>query len=105
VLQNANNNYGTASLLVGFVADARTDIQIQYTYYRASNGNPALAAMTQPYGAAARDSVVSLGIKHKFNDRFVMNAKVGYADSKNDTTGGFTNFRGPLAYVSIEHAL
>jgi hypothetical protein len=33
------------------------------------------------------------------------NAKLGYFDAKNDTTGGNTNFRGPLAYVSLDYAL
>ena len=28
-----------------------------------------------------------------------------YFDSKSDTTGGYTNFRGPLGYITIEHAL
>ena len=32
-------------------------------------------------------------------------AKVGYFDSRNDLTGGRTNFKGPLAYVSIEYGL
>jgi hypothetical protein len=35
----------------------------------------------------------------------VLNAKIGYLDSVNDTTGGNTNFRGPLAYISIARAL
>jgi hypothetical protein len=64
-----------------------------------------LAAMTQPYGAAERSSMGTVSIKHKLNDKLVLNAKVGYVDSKNDTTGGFTNFRGPVAYLSLDYAL
>jgi hypothetical protein len=64
-----------------------------------------MAAYTMPYGAGAKESVVSAGVKHKFSDRCMGNAKVGYYDSKNDTTGGFTNFRGPVAYVSLDFAL
>jgi hypothetical protein len=36
--------------------------------------------------------------------KLVMNAKVGYIDSKNDTTGGYTNYRGPMAYLAFDHA-
>jgi hypothetical protein len=55
-----------------------------------------------PYGVSAHDYLATVGIKHQFNDKVVINAKIGYAYSNNDTTGGFTNYRGPLAYISIE---
>jgi hypothetical protein len=105
VLQNSNNNYVTASALVGFVATKRADVQAQYTYYKADNGDPLLAALTQPYGAAATESMVTVGLKYRLDERRILNAKVGYADSQNDTTGGFTNFHGPLAYISLDYAL
>ena len=105
VLQDSKNNYVTSSFLMGFAVDKHTDLQAQYTDYRANNGDPALAALTMPYGVSAHDYLATVGIKHQFNDKVVINAKIGYAYSNNDTTGGFTNFRGPLAYISIEHAL
>jgi hypothetical protein len=91
--------------LLGFVVDKHTDLQAQYTDYRANNGDPALAALTMPYGVSAHDYMATVGIKHQFNDQLVINAKIGYAYSNNDTTGGMTNYRGPLAFISIEHAL
>ncbi len=105
VLQNSNNNYVTASFLAGAVLTKADDVQFQYTYYRADNYNPQLANLTMAYGAGAKESVVTLAVKHKFSDRCFGRAKVGYFDSKNDTTGGNTNFRGPMAYVSMEYAL
>lgn len=47
---------------------------------------------------------MTVGLKHKFSDRLLGNAKVGYFDSVNDTTGGLTNDHGPLAYVARECA-
>jgi hypothetical protein len=105
IVQNSKNDYVTANLVCGWVLAKSTDAQVQYTYYRANNYNPSVAAWTLPYGAGAKDYIVTAGIKHKFNDKMVINAKVGYCDSKNDTTGGFTNFKGPLAYVSLDYAL
>ena len=64
-----------------------------------------MAILTMPYGAGAKDSIVTVGLKHKFSDRCMGNFKLGYCDSKNDTTGGNTNFRGPLGYVSLDFAL
>lgn len=104
VLQNSDNNYCTAGLLTGWVVAKDTDAQLQYNYYRANNGNAVLSALTLPYGVAVKDTSVTLGLKHKFSATMIGHAKVGYFDSHNDTTGGRTNYRGPLAYASIEHA-
>jgi len=105
VLHNSDNNYVTGSLLAGAALTKRDDLQIKFTYYRADNYNAALAALTLPYGAAAMEISVTAGIKHQFSKRMLGNAKVGYLDSNNGTTGGNTNFRGPLAYISLEYAL
>ena len=105
VLHNSNNNYVTASALAGFIVSKQADVQIQYTYYKADNGDAAMAAFTQPYGAASQESMVTAGIKYKVSARMVVNAKLGYLDSNNDTTGGNTNFHGPLGYVSLDYAL
>lgn len=105
VLQNANNNYVTGSLLAGAVLSKEDDLQIQFTYYRASNSDAALALRTQPYGSDLKEYMITAGLKHKFSDRWIGHAKVGYLDNQNAATGGRTSFRGPLAYVSLEYGL
>ncbi len=104
VLRNADNNYTNGSLIAGFVVDKNTDAQLQYTFYRADNYS-APTVVTQFYGAGVKEYTVALSLKHKFSDRLIGSLKVGYFDSKNDTTGGFTNFRGPMGYITIDHAL
>ena len=44
-------------------------------------------------------------MKHRFNKDWIGMAKIGYIESKNDTSGGNSNYHGPLAYLSIDHAL
>ena len=105
VIRNADNNYWNASLLTGFVIDKVTNAQLQGTYYKADNYNRAMAATTLPYGAGGREYSVSAGVTRKLSDRWIGSAKIGYFESRNDTTGGFTNFHGPLAYLSFEHRL
>ncbi len=104
VLRNSDNNYWNASVVVGFALDKSTDAQLQYTRYHANNSQAALVA-TMPYGTVVDESTITLGLKRKLTDRMVLHAKVGYFDSTNDSTGGNTNFRGPLGYVSLEYAL
>jgi len=105
VLQNSNNNYYTVGVLTGFTVDKATDLQIQANYYRADNGDAFLAPLTQPYGVAAKETTVTVGVKHKFSEKWIGHAKVGYFESTNDTTGGNTNFRGPRAYFAVEYGL
>ena len=105
VLQNSDNNYVTFGALTGFAVDKLTDIQVQANLYRAKNGNAVLAPLTLPYGVAVEDTTITVGLKHKFSDSWIANAKVGYFESKNDTTGGRTNYHGPLAYIAFEHGL
>lgn len=103
--RNADNNYVSGSLLGGAVLDKNTDGTLEYTYQKADNFLPELARVTQPYGASFEEVTVTVGLKHKFSGRLIGHAKLGYFDAKNDTTGGNANFRGPLAYVSLEYGL
>jgi hypothetical protein len=105
VLQNSDNNYVTGSVLTGFVVDKNTDLQFQANYYKAANGDAVLAPLTQPYGVAVKDVSYTVGIKLKVSNTWICNAKVGYFESKNDTSGGFANYHGPVAYLSFDHAL
>jgi hypothetical protein len=103
VLRNANNNHWTASVLAGFVVDKVTNAELQYTQYKASNYQPELYS-TQPYGAGANSYTTTVGIKRKLTDKLVLDAKVGYVSSHNDTTGGNTNYSARVAYVSLQQA-
>ena len=104
VLRNADNNYWNGSIVAGFALDKATDAQLVYTCYHADNSQAALVA-TLPYGTVVDEYTVTLGLKRKLTDRVMGNAKVGYFNSKNESTGGNTNYRGPMAYVSLDYAL
>ena len=104
VLRNADNNYWNGSLVTGFAVDKATDAQLMATWYKADNFNREIVA-SDPFGAGCRDYAVHAGLKHKFSPKMLGHAKVGYVDSRNDTTGGNTNFRGPVGYLAIEYGL
>jgi hypothetical protein len=103
-LRNADNNYGTADVTVGFSIDKVTTGMIQGTYYRADNFDADYAAVGMPLGASGKESTVSVGVKRKLSEKTLLSAKVGYFDSENSTRGGYADFSGPLAYVSLQHA-
>lgn len=105
VVQDAKNNYVTATLLCGTTVSTADDLQFQVNYYKADNDDSALAFRTTPYGMMVKEVSATVGIKHKFSDKLIGEAKIGYFDSNNDTTGGRTNFHGPQGYVSLTYAL
>ena len=87
------------------MVDKETDAQILGTYYRANNCNAAFAATMLPFGAGAKEYTLNLGLKHKFRDRMVGSAKVGYLKRTSETTGGNANFKGPVGYLAPEYRL
>jgi hypothetical protein len=105
VLRNADNNYWNGSLLTGFVVDKKTNAEIQGSYYRANNYNPALASGTVPYGAGGWEYSITAGLTRKLTDRWLASAKIGYFESRNETLGGYADFHGPLAYISFQTRL
>lgn len=104
VIRNSSNNYVNGDAIIGFAASKEADIQLQGTYYKTNNGDFARAYATQPTGADGEETTITVGLKYKLAAKTVLTTKVGYIDSKNNLSGGFTDFRGPLAYVAIEHA-
>lgn len=104
VLRNADNNFWSGSFIAGWVVDKATNAQLEATWYKANNYDPAIAAASVPYGASAREYSVSLGVTRKLSTRWLASAKLGYLEARNDTTGGNTNFRGPLGYLSMQRA-
>ena len=102
---NANNNFITGSVISGFVLNKEADAQIQGYYTRADNYNPQVASGGQPYGAGFEEQCITAGVKYKFSKDLFAEAKVGYLRRTDDTTGGFTNYKGPLAYVGLTYSL
>lgn len=104
VIRNAKNDYYNGDVTVGFAYDKTTDVQLQGTYYHANNFDVAQAYSTLPLGASATEYTVTAGVKAKVTDKTILGAKVGFLDTKNGTLGGYGDYRGPMAYVTLEHA-
>jgi hypothetical protein len=104
VIRNADNNYTNGNIVTGFVLAKNTDAKIEGSFYRADNYDPTVTA-TVPYGAGVKEYTVTVGVTHKFSDRLLMDIKLGYFESESETTGGNTNFKGPMGYLSFSRAL
>lgn len=103
-IHNADNNYWNASVLAGVVVDKDTNAEIQYTHYKADNYEAAFINSSLPYGTSQTDYTLTVGVKRKLSDTVIAEAKVGVMDSKSDTTGGRTNYKAYIGYVSLIQA-
>ena len=102
---NSDNNYVTGNGLCGFVVDKADDLQLRVTYTKANDYNPQIATGGMPYGAGFLEESATATLKHKFSDKLLGELRAGYLRRTDDTTGGFTNYRGPLVYASLTYAL
>jgi len=103
--RNSDNNYVTGSVVMGVVLTPKTDLEVVYSHLHSHNYEPILALGTMPYGADYREDEATLGFKHLFSENLIGYAKVGYVERKSDLTGGNTNYRAPMAYLSLEYGL
>jgi hypothetical protein len=103
VIRNSDNNYFNASLLAGFVVDKVTNAELQYNYYKADNFQSDIW-LTQPYGAGEKNYAITGAVKRKLTGTLVAELKVGYLSSQNDTTGGNTDYKATVAYISLQQA-
>ena len=88
---NFGNNYWTASTLVGFVIDDKTDLQLGYTYYHAADyQNNASAGM--PYGAGAVENTVTAGIVRKLTKNISLSLNYSYYVYTDQTSGNHNNY-------------
>jgi hypothetical protein len=104
-IQNSNDNYITGSALCGFVLDKKTDLQLVGTWTQAQDYNPQIATGGQPYGAGFFEESATAGLKHVFTNRLQGELKAGYLRRTDATTGGYTNYKGPLFYAAVTYSL
>jgi hypothetical protein len=101
---HSDNNYWSFDGLASYAMNKDTSLQLQGYAFKADNHNPAFAYATMPYGLSQKTYQVTAGVKHRFSSKLSAEAKIGYVDSRRDTSGGYTDFKGPLGYVSMTYA-
>jgi len=97
------NNYWNASALVGIALSEKTDLQTQYSYYRADNYEDN-SAFSQPYGASIEDQSVVVSLIHQFSKQLQWTVRYGFFTSRDETSGGHNNYDAHLIYSSMRYS-
>ncbi len=99
---NAENNYWTLNFSPTLVLDDKTDLHLDYFYYRTDdyvNNSPAGV----PLGAGSREQAITATITRRVNPNLRVNLKYGYYDYQDALTGGNGNFQGSLVMASLKY--
>lgn len=91
VVLNSDNNYWNLNATCGFVVDDKTDLQVQYFYYRASNYEDN-ALYSMPYGVSDEEQGVIGTLTRRFTRRLRGTLKYGYFANRDQTSGGLNNY-------------
>ncbi|MDD2765790.1 MAG: hypothetical protein PHE83_17645 [Opitutaceae bacterium] len=102
IVLNSDNNYINAAVSTGYALDDKTDVTVDYNFYRANNfvdnSNRSL-----PYGASATEHYVSVTWQRRVSPRMQYAIKYAYADNDDKTSGGLRNYRAHLLYTKIQY--
>ena len=99
---NSASDYWTVNGTAGYALDAKTDLQLQYSYYNANNymNN---SAYSQPYGAGDEQQSVTATITRRISKALQLSLKFGFFHNQDETSGGMDNYNAQLVYVSMQY--
>lgn len=101
-VQNAENDYWTANVTAGLACDDRTDLELQYLYYRADNYADN-SEFGQPYGAGAEEHGVTAGLVRRLTARVQLALKYGFFTSRDALAGGQRDYDAHLVYSTLRY--
>lgn len=101
VVEVTKNNYYTAMGTVGFALSDKDDLTANYSYFLADNYNPALIAVSVPYGASLEEHSIGAGWVHRFSKRLQLTTRYAFMTSDNETSGGYDNFDAHMVSTSL----
>ena len=98
---DSQNDYWTASLAAGFALNQKTDLDAQYSYYRADNHTDN-SAFSQPYGAGAEEHSITAGMPRRIRENLRWSLKYGFLDYRDGTSGGNNDFTANLVFSTVQ---
>jgi hypothetical protein len=102
IVLNSANDYWTVDATAGYALNKKTDLQLQYSYYRADDyANN--SASSQPFGAGDEQHTVTATITRRITKALQVSLKYGFFRNRDETSGGHDNYDAQLAYASMQY--
>jgi hypothetical protein len=117
IVLDSKNDYWTVDVGAGYALDDKTDLRLQYTYYRAADYEnnagtystvtvPAATNPTNvgvPYGADTEEHNASVTLTHKFNKALEGSLRYSYSRYRDGSVGGQDDYEAHLVYASMKY--
>jgi len=100
VAPDLKNNYWNFGGSVGLALDNKSDIQANYTYYRADNYVDN-SLYSQPYGADAEEHGATITYIRRFTNRIRWSLRYGFFTHDDYTSRGRNNYEAHLVYSTL----
>jgi hypothetical protein len=99
---NSANDYWTVDATAGYALNEKTDLQLQYSYYRADDyvNN---SAYSQPFGAGDEQHSITATVTRQITKALRMSLKYGFFRNRDQTSGGNNNYDDHLVYASMQY--
>ncbi|MGH8092410.1 MAG: hypothetical protein ACREIF_02910 [Chthoniobacterales bacterium] len=98
---NFKNDYWTVDASAGFVLNDKTDLRVDYTFYRADDYvNNALASL--PYGAGTTEHTVSATATRQIARNVRLFLKYSYFTYNDQLSGGHNNYEAHSLYSGLQ---
>jgi hypothetical protein len=95
------SDYWTAGGAIGFALDPKTDLSVEYSYYRANNYvNNAVAGL--PFGEGATENTVSASISRQIAKNIRLKLQYRYFNYTDATSGGHNNYEAHSLFSSLQ---
>ena len=99
---NSANDYWTIDATAGYAINEKTDLQLQYSYYRADDyvNN---SASSQPFGAGDEQHSITVTITRRITKALQFSLKYGFFRNRDETSGGLDNYDAQLVYANMQY--
>lgn len=102
LVTQSRNDYWNFTQIVGLALCEKTDLQVQYSYYRASDFMDNSSSSTA-YGAGEYENTVSATLKHALSERLQASLKYGYTMLRDEASGGNNDYDAHLIMASTKY--
>lgn len=100
IVQVSRNNYWTTSFVTGWAATQKTDVNLEYTYYRADDFYNNQASMN--YGTGAEEHSLILSMTQRLADNVRWTMKYGIFTNQDDLYGSHQDYFAQMVYSSVQ---
>lgn len=102
IVQDMKNNYWNGTLAAGYALGDRTDLRVNYSYYRADNFEDN-STVSLPYGSDAEEHAVTATLTHDFSSNLRGTLRYGFFNNCTEAYGNRHNYDAHMVATSLQY--